>query len=67
MLHACRIKDGKVSYCNRHVQTNRLNQEKKAKYPIFSRVSPHAHCISGLCVQRLVRCLYMQPEAQEQP
>lgn len=30
MLHACRIKDGKASYCNRYVETSKLKQEKKA-------------------------------------
>ena len=60
MLHACRIKDGKVSYCNRHVQTNRLNQERKAKHPIFSRVSPPAHCNSGLPVEHLLPCIQRQ-------
>ena len=38
MLHACRFKDGKVSYCNRYIQTNRLNQEQRAQRPIFGRV-----------------------------
>jgi hypothetical protein len=30
MLHACLIKDGKASYCNRYVETSKLKQEQKA-------------------------------------
>ena len=38
MLHACRFKDGKVSYCNRFIETNRMTQEKKIKAPVFGKV-----------------------------
>lgn len=42
MVHACRIKDGKVSYCNRFVQTSKLAQEKKVGKPIFAKVRARA-------------------------
>jgi hypothetical protein len=38
MVHACRIKDGKVSYSARLVQTNRLKRELDLKYPVYQRV-----------------------------
>jgi len=40
MLHACRIKDGKVSYCNRYVATARLARERSLGFPIYMRVRP---------------------------
>ncbi|GBF94451.1 hypothetical protein Rsub_07265 [Raphidocelis subcapitata] len=36
MVHACRIKGGSASYCNRWVETSRLKQEREAGY---------AHCL----------------------
>lgn len=39
MVHACRIKDGKVSYSNRLVQTNRLKRERKLGFPVYQRVT----------------------------
>lgn len=39
MLHACRIKNGKVSYSNSFVQTDKLKFEKKNKGPFFLKVS----------------------------
>ena len=39
MLHACRIKGGKVSYCNRYVVTARLVRERSLGFPIYMRVS----------------------------
>lgn len=40
MIFACRIKDGQVNFSNRYVQTNRLQQEKKAGHPLGLKVSP---------------------------
>ena len=39
MLHACRIKDGAVSYCNRFVDTFKLAQEKALGTSIYTNVS----------------------------
>ncbi len=39
MVHAVRIKDGKAAYCNRFVDTARLQHERKAGYGVFSKVS----------------------------
>jgi hypothetical protein len=36
MVHAVRVKDGNATYCNRFVQTSKLEQEKKAGKPIFA-------------------------------
>ena len=53
MLHACRIKNGKVSYCNKLVDTFKLMQEKAAGCAIFAKVRcqsfgqmhcPDLHC-----------------------
>lgn len=38
MLHACRIKDGKVSYCNRFVDTFRLAQEEQFGSPLYVKL-----------------------------
>lgn len=38
MLHGCRLKDGKVSYCNHFVRTSRLQQEQKAGRPLFLKI-----------------------------
>ncbi len=53
MLHACRIKDGKVSYCNRYVATARLARERSLGFPIYMRVRPgsaraQVSCMLGL-------------------
>ena len=48
MLHACRIKDGKVSYCNRYVSTARLERERSLGFPIYMRVNPGA-LVRGIC------------------
>ncbi|KAK9839226.1 hypothetical protein WJX81_002592 [Elliptochloris bilobata] len=37
MLHACRFKGGKVSYCNRYVATARLARERDLGFPIYMR------------------------------
>ncbi|GIL58133.1 hypothetical protein Vafri_12967 [Volvox africanus] len=37
MLHLVRLHNGKASYCNRFVETERLKQERKAGLPIFLR------------------------------
>ncbi|KAK9918068.1 hypothetical protein WJX75_000916 [Coccomyxa subellipsoidea] len=37
MVHACRIKDGKVAYSNRLVQTNRLKRERKLGFSVYQR------------------------------
>ena len=47
MLHACRIKDGKVSYCNRYVSTARLERERSLGFPIYMRVRPGADMGGG--------------------
>lgn len=38
MLHACRIRGGKVSYSNLLVKTHKLLCEQKAGAPVFSKV-----------------------------
>lgn len=38
MIYACRIKNGKVSFSNRYVDTNRLKQEKAAGHPLGLKV-----------------------------
>ena len=38
MVHVCRLKDGKVSYSNRWVETSRLQQEEQAGKPLFGKV-----------------------------
>lgn len=38
MLHACRIKDGKVTYCNRYLETFKLAQEAAVGFPTFSKL-----------------------------
>ncbi len=43
MTHAVRIKNGKASYGNRFIETERLKQEKKAGFPLFDKVRGRAH------------------------
>ncbi|GLC54223.1 hypothetical protein PLESTB_000836900 [Pleodorina starrii] len=38
MLHLVRIRDGRASYCNRFVDTERLRQERAAGRPLFMRL-----------------------------
>ncbi|KAK9816287.1 hypothetical protein WJX74_006374 [Apatococcus lobatus] len=38
MMHVVRIKDGKASYCNRFVNTLRLQQEKAAGHPVSIKI-----------------------------
>lgn len=38
MLHSVRIKGGKVTYCNRYVDTARLAQERAAARPLFPKM-----------------------------
>lgn len=37
MIHAVRIADGKAAYCNRWVQTSRLQQEGRAGWPLVPK------------------------------
>ena len=37
MLHACRIKGGSVTYCNKFVDTFKLAQEKQAGAAVFQK------------------------------
>ena len=37
MIHAIRIKDGRIFYCNKWAETPKLAAEVKAKGPIFIR------------------------------
>ena len=46
MMHVVRIKDGKASYCNRFVDTIRLQMEKAAGYPVKIKVGQPA-CLTG--------------------
>lgn len=52
MIFACRIKDGKASFSNRYVKTNRLQQEKKAGHPLGLKVNSTSACcsLSGQCM-----------------
>ena len=38
MVHACRIKDGRVSYCNKWVRTNRIKHEDLVHFPVIMKV-----------------------------
>lgn len=38
MVHATRIKDGKASFCNHFVQTHKLKEEQRVKFPIYAKV-----------------------------
>ncbi|KAL3133697.1 hypothetical protein ABBQ32_008196 [Trebouxia sp. C0010 RCD-2024] len=38
MIYACRIKNGRVSFSNRYVDTNRLKQEKAAGHPLGLKI-----------------------------
>jgi carotenoid cleavage dioxygenase-like enzyme len=49
MVHACRIKDGRASYCNRWVETSRLQQERSAGWPMFGKLGDLAG-FGGLAV-----------------
>ena len=45
MIYACRIKDGRVNFSNRYVDTNKLKQEKAAGHPLGLKVCLcHTHC-----------------------
>ena len=48
MIYACRMKNGKVSFSNRYVDTNRLRQEKAAGHPLGLKVILHTHFASKL-------------------
>lgn len=37
MAHAVRFKDGQVSYCNRLLETPRMQQERNAGTPLFGK------------------------------
>ena len=41
MMHVVRIKDGKATYCNRFVDTLRLQHEKAAGHPVSIKVGSH--------------------------
>lgn len=60
MLHACRIKDGKVTYCNRYLETFKLAQEAAVGFPTFSKVLPHMSGLASLAsaqnVHHACRC-----------
>lgn len=47
MVHACRIKDGRVSYANHWVRTSKLAQEQAAGKPIFMKVRAEGGCGMG--------------------
>lgn len=47
MIYACRIKDGKVSFSNRYVDTNRLKQEKAAGHPLGLKVFAFPYAQQG--------------------
>jgi len=47
MVHACRIKNGTVSFCNRYVQTSRFKQEKALGWPAFMKIGDMTG-VSGL-------------------
>ena len=49
MIYACRIKNGKVSFSNRYVDTNRLRQEKAAGHPLGLKVVLAYSCTSIWC------------------
>lgn len=38
MIYACRIKDGRVNFSNRYVDTNKLKQEKAAGHPLGLKI-----------------------------
>ena len=38
MLHGVRIKGGKAAFCNRYVQTSKLQQEQAAGRSVFVKV-----------------------------
>ncbi|KAG2490110.1 hypothetical protein HYH03_011416 [Edaphochlamys debaryana] len=38
MIHAVRIRNGKASYCNRYIETDRLKQERAAGRPLFIKL-----------------------------
>lgn len=42
MIHAVRIANGKATYCNRWVQTSRLQQEGCAGWPLVPKSEPDA-------------------------
>lgn len=73
MLHACRIKGGKVSYCNRYVVTARLVRERSLGFPIYMRVSDQtavAGCVvllaGAVCTGGFMSFLAGQLEAAQQ-
>ncbi|KAK9808682.1 hypothetical protein WJX72_001857 [[Myrmecia] bisecta] len=55
MLHACRIRpNGKVAYCNRFVQTARLQQEKNAGHALGLKMGD-AHGLAAVAQFAIVR------------
>ena len=52
MMHVARIKDGKVQYANRWVQTERLKLEKKLGKAIFMKV---CHIVVGISRAKKLR------------
>ncbi|GIL78894.1 hypothetical protein Vretimale_112 [Volvox reticuliferus] len=54
MLHLVRLRDGKASYCNRFVETERLQQERQAGRPLFVRLGD-MFGLRGLALILLVR------------
>ena len=61
MIYACRIKNGKVNFSNRYVDTNRLRQEKAAGHPLGLKVNCFQTCISA-CTQH-----HSQGKAEQAP
>ncbi|KAL4443616.1 hypothetical protein ABPG75_011353 [Micractinium tetrahymenae] len=59
MIHAVRIADGKASYCNRWVQTSRLQQEGRAGWPLVPKIgdSRGASVMAVVALRRLAEKL----------
>ena len=47
--HACRFRDGRVTYCNRMLETPRLQQERSMGYPLFGKVGLAASRLPPVC------------------
>lgn len=58
MVHACRIKDGKVSFSSKLVRTARLKREESLGFAVYQRVCHHHETEIHRCPSSYVYTLY---------
>ena len=71
MMHVVRIKNGQASYCNRFVDTVRLQQEKAAGHPVSLKVqclllTHHCYLMDAVEANAITFLLFIKTSAERQ-